>query len=116
MKRILSVFFLLVSLALPLLAHALEDVSVEEWRQDIGFLEERLLSTHPNPYFKTDEGTFRQLLRSLERDLEDLSSSEIYTRLTEIVASIGDGTLRSIPIAGLPCIRFTLTGLPMGFM
>ncbi|PXF33435.1 peptidase [Mesotoga sp. SC_NapDC2] len=91
MKRILSVFLLLFSLALPLLAHSLEDVSVKEWRQDIGFLEEKLLSTHPNAFFNTDEGTFRQLLRSLERDLENLSPSEIYTRLTEIVASIGDG-------------------------
>ncbi|PNQ05367.1 hypothetical protein RM69_05225, partial [Mesotoga sp. SC_NapDC3] len=72
MKRILSVFLLLFSLALPLLAHSLEDVSVKEWRQDIGFLEEKLLSTHPNAFFNTDEGTFRQLLRSLERDLENL--------------------------------------------
>ena len=91
MKRILSTFLLLFSLALPLLAHGLEDVYVEEWKHDIGFLEEKLSSTHPNPYFKTDEGTFRGLLKSLERDLENLSSSEIYTRLTEIVASIGDG-------------------------
>lgn len=91
MKRVLSVFFLLLSLALPIFAQGLEDLSAEEWRQDIRFLEEKLLSTHPNPFFNADEGTFRDLLKSLEHDLEDLSSSEIYTRLTEIVASIGDG-------------------------
>jgi C-terminal processing protease CtpA/Prc len=91
MKRILSMCFLLLSLALPLFAQSLEDLSTEEWRQDIRFLEEKLLSTHPNPFFNTDEGTLRGLLKSLERDLDDLSSSEIYTRLTEIVASLGDG-------------------------
>ena len=91
MKRIPLVFLLLLSLTLLLSAKSLEDLTAGEWRQDIGFLEEKLLSTHPNLFFNTDEGTFRQLLRSLERDLEDLSSSEIYTRLTEIVASIGDG-------------------------
>jgi len=91
MKRILPVCFLLFSLALTLFAQSLEDLSTEEWRQDIRFLEEKLLSTHPNPFFYTDEGTFRGLLKSLDRDLEDLSFSEIYTRLTEIVASVGDG-------------------------
>ncbi|WP_292589862.1 S41 family peptidase [Mesotoga sp. UBA5557] len=91
MKRIPLVFLLLLSLTLLLSAKSLEDLTADEWRQDIGFLEEKLLSTHPNAFFNTDEGTFRQLLRSLERDLENLSSSEIYTRLTEIVASIGDG-------------------------
>ncbi|PIJ60737.1 S41 family peptidase [Mesotoga sp. H07.pep.5.3] len=91
MKRIQFIGIILIMWTATFSVQNLADLSSEDWREDIEYLEERLISIHPNPFFRIDRGVFQASIEALEQGLDELSWYEIYTRLTEIVASIGDG-------------------------
>lgn len=91
MKRIQFIGIILIMWTTAFSVQNLADLSSEDWREDIEYLEERLISIHPNPFFRIDREVFQASIKALEQGLDELSWYEIYTRLTEIVASIGDG-------------------------
>ncbi|MBN2219975.1 MAG: peptidase [Kosmotogaceae bacterium] len=91
MKRIQLIGIILIMWATAFSVQNLSDLSSEDWIEDIEYLEERLMIIHPNPFFKIDQQVFQASIGTLKESLEELSWYEIYTRLTEIVASIEDG-------------------------
>jgi hypothetical protein len=54
---------------------------------------------HVNPYFKISEKDFQQSVSSLSVELPSLNDEQIIVGIMRIIASIGDGHIRSFPEA-----------------
>jgi len=66
-------------------------VTKEGLLMDLMFLKEKILETHPNPFYLTSEEEFNSKIQHLLNNKEKYEPEEIYVRMLEIVASIGDG-------------------------
>ncbi len=67
-----------------------ENISKEQWREDIKYLQENLPKKHVNLYFNETEEEFNSLLGELDSNASSLAAKEIQVQLIKIVASIGD--------------------------
>jgi len=67
-----------------------ENISKEQWREDIKYLQENLPKKHVNLYFNETAEEFNSLLRELDSNVSSLTSEEIQIQLIKTVASIGD--------------------------
>ncbi len=86
-------FFVVLLIISPTIAGNvnLRDVTANEWREDIAFLERTLVKQHPDAFNKVYQEEFNRALQKLQTGLESLQWYEIYTSLTALVAMIGDG-------------------------
>jgi len=66
------------------------DISKEQWKEDIIFLQESLKKKHPGVFDKITEETYNKYFTNLINDVNDISSEQIQFRLMEIFAFIGD--------------------------
>lgn len=89
-------FFVVLLIISPTIAGNvnLRDVTANEWREDIAFLERTLVKQHPDAFNKVYQEEFNRALQKLQTGLESLQWYEIYTSLTALVAMIGDGHTR----------------------
>ncbi|WP_346879245.1 hypothetical protein [Clostridium sp. UBA7791] len=67
-----------------------ENISKEQWREDIKYLQEKLPKKHANLYFNETEEEFNSLLRELDANVNSLNSKEIQVQLMKIMGVIGD--------------------------
>jgi len=67
-----------------------ENISKEQWREDIRYLQEKLPKKHANLYFNETEEKFNSLLRELDANVNSLNSKEIQVQLMKIMGVIGD--------------------------
>lgn len=98
--KILFIIFLVSSLIVTGTVD-LESLTVNQWREDINYLARELVRCHPNLFFKIGEQDFKRAVADLDREAETLTWQEIYTRMTELVASIGDGHTAIAPVEKL---------------
>ncbi|MDX1984426.1 MAG: hypothetical protein SFV51_29405 [Bryobacteraceae bacterium] len=83
MFRALSVLFLLASLCLG-------QTREERWRQDLQFLEQQLVSRHPNPFTRISRAEFTESIRGIEESITRRTDVQMAAALAQLTASIGD--------------------------
>ena len=66
-------------------------VTEEGLLEDLIFLKEKILKTHPNPFYLTTKEEFNSKIQHLLNNKGRYEVEEIYVRMLEIVASVGDG-------------------------
>lgn len=66
------------------------DISVQQWREDINYLSENLPKDHINIYHSITKENFDKEILDLKNDVGKLKSYQIKCRLAQIVASVGD--------------------------
>jgi len=89
----LSVLILGSQLAITTAAQP-ERWTVEEWREDLAYLHERIQTTHKNPYHTTTKEAMDAAVASLHDEIPNLTDFQVSFALQKIVASIGDGHSR----------------------
>ena len=65
--------------------------STEVWNRDVQEIINDILATHPDPFNKVGETTWRRKAKALQTDIPQLSEEQRVVRLMQLVASIGDG-------------------------
>lgn len=58
---------------------------------DLPFLKEKILDTHPDPFYASDKAAFEQKMNDLLANGKHYSAEKAYVKMLEIIASIGDG-------------------------
>ncbi len=92
MRRKFLFFIVLLIISLTVAGNVnLRDLTANEWREDIAFLERTLVKQHPDAFNKVSQEEFTRAFQKLQTDIENLQWYEIYTSLTALVAMIGDG-------------------------
>lgn len=90
---------LLVAIAISLLTPVFAgdtagDKAAEKWREDLAFLASELPERHKNLFFSLSREEFEKKVARLDREIPKLSDVQIMLRMSEIVASVGDGHTR----------------------
>ena len=67
-----------------------EELSDEQWLNDLDSLLHYLVKTHPNPYWKTPKGEIHKNYFTLKNKIPELSENEIITGFSRIVSLVGD--------------------------
>lgn len=62
----------------------------KKWISDIDYLRDKLIKTHPNPFFKLSKKDFNDKLDKLKKDVPYLEDYQIKLTIKEILALIGD--------------------------
>jgi len=71
--------------------------NLSEWRRDIEAIVREIESTHPNPFTKTGELTWRRDAAALTAELPMLGEEERLVGLMKLVAKLGDGHTGIVP-------------------
>ena len=80
--------------------------TVDEWREDLAYLHERIQTIHKNPYHTTTKESIDAAVVELHDAIPTLTDYQISFGMQKIVASIGDGHSR---------LAYTSNGLTMFF-
>lgn len=64
---------------------------VQKWTEDIDFIVETVLNTHPDPFFRASEEEFFAAVKRIKDQLADLSDEQITLELMKLVAMLKDG-------------------------
>ena len=62
----------------------------ERWRQDLQFLEQQIVSRHPNPYTKITRAEFAEATRTVDESIPQRTDVQLAADLARLAASIGD--------------------------
>ena len=68
-----------------------QELSVEEWREDLQHLARVIEDVHPNPYLFHDRNTVRSAIEELSAAFPGMSNDEIIVGLAGITALLNDG-------------------------
>jgi len=66
----------------------------EAWKQDLGYLVQRIEIMHPNPYAQIPKEEFVHLTEKILNEIPDLSDVDIVLSISELLASLKDGHTR----------------------
>jgi len=69
-------------------------LSIDQWQEDVRFLVDHLLETHPNPFFASAHDEFTDSVDSLLDGLADMSDDDIVVELMRITSRLKDGHTR----------------------
>ncbi len=76
----------------PIVARAQpERWTVDEWREDLAYLHNRIQTTHKNPYHATTKEALDAAVASLHDAIPELTDFQIAFEMQRIIASVGDG-------------------------
>lgn len=96
-KRIVIVIILIAAIALLqsvfspfVIGMRKTELSTEQWKKDILFLQKGLASRHANIYANISKEEYNKAFHGLLNEIPSLSSDENAIRLLEIVALVGD--------------------------
>ena len=68
-----------------------EELSEAEWYEDLGFLVNTLLATHPDPFTKVGRNEFESGVEDLRAGIPGMRGHAIVVGLKRVLASIQDG-------------------------
>ena len=71
-----------------------QTTTISRWNQDLDFIYQRLLSTHPDPFTSIPKDTFDLTVKTLRENLSQLTEDEIKTEIIRLVGMIADGHTR----------------------
>lgn len=66
-------------------------LSPEQWKKDVDYFGIQIVKKHKNAYHSISETEFQQAINNLKKDLPQLNQYQVFTRLQQITAKIGDG-------------------------
>lgn len=99
-------------LALPLAAASPRSAeSVREWRDDLAFLRNALITKHPEPFHHLTEAELDRQIATLSAAAPELTDAQIAVRIAAILASLGQGDGHS----GVPFPRAGFHFFPLHF-
>ena len=79
-----------------------EQLSAEQWREDLRFVVDSVREIHPKPFLRTTEAAFSAEVADLVAAIPDLDDDQIVIRLMRLVAGIGDGHTALVPAGPQP--------------
>ena len=79
-----------------------EQLSPEQWREDLRFVVDSVREIHPKPFLRTTEAAFSAEVADLVAAIPDLDDDQIVIRLMRLVAGIGDGHTALVPAGPQP--------------
>jgi len=82
-----------------------QELSVEEWREDLAYLARVIDEVHPNPYLFNDRDAVGQAVDELSAAIPGMSDNEIIAGLARIAGLLRDGHSQIVPMSE----RFPLT-------
>lgn len=86
----------------------LSDTSrVRRWREDLGFISDRVQRLHPRPFASLSEAAFDSAARSIERSIPETDDARLAVECMRMVAALGDG--HTMVIGTLPPLGFDST-------
>jgi len=95
-------FLVRVSLmAVPLLASAQNVLTPRQWREDLRYLADQILQTHPGAFHQITQQQFESAVANLEARIPQLSDQEVEVEFARLVALLGEGHSR-LSLPGLP--------------
>lgn len=68
-----------------------QELSTEQWREDIEFFNTELVQNHKSPYNFISEQEFIKIYQDFYNNIPNLTTNEIMVGLIKLAASIGDG-------------------------
>jgi tetratricopeptide (TPR) repeat protein len=93
---ILCLFFIIIS---NQIAHAQNQLSANQWREDLKFLAEKLPQVHRNAFHNITQKQFEDAVEKLDSSIPTMKDHEIIVGFAHLVAMIGDGHSRlSLPL------------------
>lgn len=90
MHRLRVTLFALL-LTVPAAAATRSAESVQSWRDDLRYLREALVTTHPDPFHHLSEADLDRQLSELSDAVPELRDAAIAVRISGILASLGQG-------------------------
>lgn len=81
-------------------AYGLSAESLQNWRDDIRYLQTQVKTRHLNAFHTQPEADFDKHVEALLSELPALSEVQVEVRLMSIMASIGDGHTNYYPMSG----------------
>src|SRR6478609_5779865 len=89
------------SLCVPALAQEpakpIQQLTVEQWHEDLRFMAAELKSRHPNLYHRISAEQFDAAVADLDRRIPQLQRNQIVVGMMRIAAMVGDGHTRVDP-------------------
>lgn len=68
--------------------------TVQQWREDLAYLSERLRQLHPNVYHAVSPDEFEKMVVAIDKRIPELQPHEIIVEFIRLVAAVGDGHSR----------------------
>ena len=99
LRTAVSALLALNVLVLP--AAAQNVLSAQQWRQDLHYLADQIVTVHPGAFHHLSEQDFNSAVADLERRIPALSDQQVEVELIRLVASLGEGHSR-LSLPGLP--------------
>jgi tetratricopeptide (TPR) repeat protein len=94
-SRVLAVFCLLLTqFGFPTTPARAQQLTPEQWREDLQVLDEAIRTIHKSPFHTVSETDFRQMVQTLHEAIPTLSDTEIIVEMASIVAAVNDGHTR----------------------
>jgi hypothetical protein len=90
-----------------------DPASIRRWQEDLAFLQQKLVTVHPEPFHSLSEKDLDRMLSDLRADLPRLSRNQVILRISKILASLGQGDGHSGLSLRDP--RFGFHIVPLGF-
>ena len=89
-------------------ASFLNEVTLEQWIQDLDFLATELPKRHKNLFHNISENEFQAQVKELKTKLPSMALDEILVGFMKIIASVGDShtTLGYRPQQGIPLMLY----------
>ena len=66
-------------------------VTADQWREDLRFLDQAIRSRHPNPFHSVSEESFEAAINRFERRIPELTYPQILVEFSRLVAMLGEG-------------------------
>jgi hypothetical protein len=85
------------------------------WRFDIDYLADLVVRRHPQPFHSVDEASWRDRVSELRAAVASLTDVEIFGRLKDLLAAIGDGHTSLYPPSEGPLALHQLPVWPYRF-
>ena len=74
-----------------------QSVTAENIAKDLSVFKEKLIKTHPDPFYKTSEQILDAQIKAVQDNWSLFNAEQAYVKLLGIVASIGDGHTNLYP-------------------
>lgn len=89
-------------------SQTLQQLTVEQWREDVQFLKSEIEKNHISPFDHLDRNTWEQNFEAFDKDIATLSYEQRIVRLISLAASVGDGHTSARPYEFLQRYPITL--------
>lgn len=94
---LVAAFIAALSLSAPTIAQARENLTAEQWREDLRFMVEEMKTRHPNLYHSISRKDFDAAVADLDRRIPSLHRNQIIVGMMRLAAMVHDGHTRVEP-------------------